>query len=83
MYIFNLYRWPDAVLDLYHRNIISHVCEAYVILFLFGSFFTVCHPYIDLHFVKCFFMLLVGNSMGGSDIWDKYREYCSGNGEIT
>ena len=21
---------------------------------LFGSFFAVCHPYIDVHFVKCF-----------------------------
>ena len=30
------------------------MCEAYVIPFLFGSFFTVCHPYIDVHFVKCF-----------------------------
>ena len=24
-------------------------------VFLFGSFFTVCHPYIDVHFLKCFF----------------------------
>ena len=32
----------------------GNVCEAYVILFLFGSFFTVCHPYIDIHFLKCF-----------------------------
>ena len=24
--------------------------------FLFGSFFTVCYPYIDVHFLKCFFM---------------------------
>ena len=32
----------------------GNVCEAYVIPFLFGSFFTVCHPYIDVHFVKCF-----------------------------
>ena len=31
------------------------MCEAYVIPFLFGSFFTVCHPYIDVHFLKCFF----------------------------
>ena len=22
-----LHLWPDAVLDLYHRNIISHVCK--------------------------------------------------------
>ena len=34
------------------------MCEAYVIPFLFGSFFTVCHPYIDVHFLKCFFLLL-------------------------
>ena len=34
------------------------VCEAYVIPFLFGSFFTVCHPYIDLHCVKCFLCYL-------------------------
>ena len=33
----------------------GNVCEAYVIPFLFGSFFTVCHPYIDVHFLKCFF----------------------------
>ena len=32
----------------------GNVCEAYVIPFLFGSFFTVCHPYIDVHFLKCF-----------------------------
>ena len=32
-----------------------NVCEAYVIPFLFGSFFTVCHPYIDVYFLKCFF----------------------------
>ena len=31
------------------------MCEAYVIPFLFGSFFTVCHPNIDVHFLKCFF----------------------------
>ena len=24
---FQLYHWPDTVLDLYHRNIISHVCK--------------------------------------------------------
>ena len=30
------------------------MCEAYVIPFLFGSFFMVCHPYIDVHFLKCF-----------------------------
>ena len=30
------------------------MCEAYVIPFLFGSFFTVYHPYIDVHFLKCF-----------------------------
>ena len=33
----------------------NNVCEAYVIPFLFGSFFTVCHPYIDVHFLKCFY----------------------------
>ena len=33
----------------------GNVCEVYVIPFLFGSFFTVCHPYIDVHFLKCFF----------------------------
>ena len=32
----------------------GNVCEAYVIPFLFGSFFTVCHPYIAVHFLKCF-----------------------------
>ena len=37
----------------------GNVCEAYVIPFLFGSFFTVCHPYIDVHFLKCFFLLLL------------------------
>ena len=36
----------------------GNVCEAYVIPFLFGSFFTVCHPYIDVHFLKCFFCYL-------------------------
>ena len=35
------------------------MCEAYVIPFLFGSFFTVCHPYIDVHFLKCFFCYFV------------------------
>ena len=33
----------------------GNVCEVYVIPFLFGSFFTVYHPYIDVHFFKCFF----------------------------
>ena len=33
----------------------GNVCEAYVIPFLFGSFFTVYRPYIDVHFLKCFF----------------------------
>ena len=27
------------------------MCVKHVIPFLFGSFFTVCHPYIDVHFV--------------------------------
>ena len=36
----------------------GNVCEAYVIPFLFGSFFTVCHPYIDVHFLKCLFCYL-------------------------
>ena len=38
--------------------IIDHLSwsEVYVIPFLFGSFFAVCHPYIDVHFLKCFFM---------------------------
>ena len=44
----------------------GNVCEAYVIPFLFGSFFMVCHPYIDVHFLKCFSVtcfchFLVGN----------------------
>ena len=30
-----------------HTHCRPHVCEAYVIPLLFGSFFTVCHPYID------------------------------------
>ena len=33
----------------------GNVCEAYVIPFLFGTFFTVCHPYIVVQFLKCFF----------------------------
>ena len=28
----------------------SNVCEAYVVPFLFGLFFMVCHPYIDVQF---------------------------------
>ena len=32
----------------------GNMCEVYVIPFLFGSFFTVCHPYIDVYFLKCF-----------------------------
>ena len=43
------------------------VCEAYVIPFLFGSFFTVCHPYIDLHFVKCFLCYLFNYAWAGID----------------
>ena len=41
------------------------MCEAYVIPFLFGSFFTVCHPYIDVHFLKCFFCDLFLPFLGG------------------
>ena len=41
------------------------MCEAYVIPLLFGSFFTICHPYIDVHFLKCFFMRLVSAIFGG------------------
>ena len=48
----------------------GNVCEAYVIPFLFGSFFTVCHPYIDVHFLKCFFcyLLLIGVSEAEQDL---------------
>ena len=36
------------------------MCEVYVIPFLFGSFFAICHPYIIIvHFVEMFFLLLV------------------------
>ena len=45
------------------------MCEAYVIPFLFGSFFTVCHPYIDVHFLKCFFCnLYINNCLAMKDI---------------
>ena len=47
----------------------GNVCEAYVIPFLFGSFFTVCHPYIDLHFVKCFLCYLFLPFLGGSKLF--------------
>ena len=40
----------------------GNVCEAYVIPFLF---FTVCHPYIDVHFLKCFFCDLFLPFFGG------------------
>ena len=30
-------------------------CEAYFILFLFGLFFAVCHPYIICTFCRMFF----------------------------
>ena len=42
----------------------SNVCEAYVIPVLFGLFFAVCHPYIDVHFVEMLFcdLLYVGTS---------------------
>ena len=37
----------------------GNVCEVYVIPFLFGSFFTVCHPYIDVAtFLEMFFLIL-------------------------
>ena len=41
------------------------MCEAYmyVIPFLFGSFFTVCHPYIDVHFSK--YSAIFGGGGGG------------------
>ena len=36
------------------------MCEAYVVPFLFGSLFTVCHPYIDVAtFLEMFFLLLI------------------------
>ena len=42
------------------------MCEVYVIPFLFGSFFTVCHPYIDVAtFLEMFFLLLVSAIFGG------------------
>ena len=40
----------------------GNVCEAYVIPFLFGLFSTVCHPYIDVHFLKCFLCDLYNNA---------------------
>ena len=43
----------------------GNVREAYVIPFLFGSFFTVCHPYIDVHFLKCFLFLAFLGGGGG------------------
>ena len=45
------------------------MCEVYVIPFLFGSFFTVCHPYIDVHFVKCFLCYLFPPFLGGSNFF--------------
>ena len=44
------------------------MCEAYVIPFLFGSFFTVYHPYIDLHFLKCFFCYFKDVLCGDADV---------------
>ena len=43
----------------------GNVCEAYVIPFLFGLFFKVYHPYIDVHFLKCFFCDLFRLFFGG------------------
>ena len=48
----------------------GNVCEAYVIPFLFGSFFTVCHPYIDVHFLKCFSVTC--KDMGSGTCWCRY-----------
>ena len=31
-----------------------------------GSFFTVCHPYIDVHFLKCFISDLF---LGGGNVF--------------
>ena len=44
----------------------GNVCEAYVIPFLFGSFFTVCHPYIDVHF---FYVTCINISPLGIEFW--------------
>ena len=54
----------EHTLQYYKKNVKrcrdGNVCEAYVIIpFLFRSFFTVCHPYIDVHFLKCFFCYFV------------------------
>ena len=35
----------------------GNVCEAYVIPFLFGLFFAVCHPYIIVHFCRNVFFV--------------------------
>ena len=43
----------------------GNVCEAYVIPLLFGLLFTICHPYIDVHFVKCFLCDLFLPFFGG------------------
>ena len=48
----------EHTLPYYKKCRDGNVCETYVIPFLFGSFFTVCHPYIDVHFLKCFFCYL-------------------------
>ena len=47
----------------------GNVCEAYVIPFLFGLFFMVCHPYIGVHFVKCFLCDLFLPFLGGSNFF--------------
>ena len=44
------------------------MCEAYVIPFLFGLFFTVCHPHIDVHFLKCFFFYVTFIKMAFSSL---------------
>ena len=44
-------------------------------MFLFGWFFTICHPYIDVHFLKCFFcdlflpFFLGGGGGGGGNLF--------------
>ena len=52
------------------------MCEAYVIPFLFGSFFTVCHPYIDVHFLKCFLCDLFLPFLGGGGIFVVLSRWC-------
>ena len=42
------------------------MCEVYVIQFLFGSFFTVCHPYIDVASYSVFSVICFGHFWGGN-----------------